>query len=221
MGRPEKALLQGSSSPCLVDFARGLRAQRTTAGLTYTEMAGSTSVSAATLKRAASGTSVPHIETVRQFYAACRPYLPREQQIPIWKTTLKAWQIARMEERGTLGARGVRLTLIADARDLSLALQEFWEKKGALSVRAIRRYSGTEILLPLTSLERILKREALPQSKAQLLAIVRGCFATLMEEKQWDAAWQKVFGPRRPPKGPDVSETRTARPGPALFVSRH
>ncbi|WP_393071575.1 multiprotein-bridging factor 1 family protein [Streptomyces sp. LN704] len=219
MGRPEKPM-QGSSSPCLVDFARGLRAQRITAGLTYTEMAGSTSVSAATLKRAASGTSVPHIETVRQFYAACRPYLPREQQVPIWKTTLKSWQIARMEERGTLVARGVRPALIADTRDLSLALQTFWEKKGALPVRAIRKYSGDEILLPLTSLERILKREALPQTKAQLLAIVRGCFATAMEEKQWDAAWQKVFGPRRPSTGPDLGETRTVRPGTPLFANR-
>ncbi|MFD6826590.1 helix-turn-helix domain-containing protein [Streptomyces sp. NPDC060085] len=210
MGRPEKPL-QGSSSPYLVALARELRNQRVTAGLTYAEMAASASVSAATLKRAASGILVPHIETIRQFYAACRPRLPREQQVPLWTATLRAWQLARMEERGTLAARGVRIALIADARDLSLALYTFWEKKGALPVRAIRVYSKDEILLPLTSLERILKREALPQSKAQLLAIIRGCFATSMEEKQWDAAWQKVFGPQRPATGPDRVRRRTAR----------
>ncbi|MGW3669113.1 hypothetical protein [Streptomyces sp. NPDC005141] len=43
-------------------------------------MAGNAAVSAATLKRAASGTSVPHVETVRQFYSACRPRLPRNSR---------------------------------------------------------------------------------------------------------------------------------------------
>ncbi|MGW3669114.1 hypothetical protein [Streptomyces sp. NPDC005141] len=143
----------------------------------------------------------------------------KEQQVPIWKATLKAWQLARMEERGTLGTRGVRIALIADARDLSLALEMFWERKGALPFRAIRNYSGAGILVRLTSLERILKREALPQSKAQLLAIVRGCFATPME-KQWDAAWQKVFGPRRPFKGPDHDRARTVRPVTSSLADR-
>ncbi|MFJ2893242.1 hypothetical protein ACIO53_45180 [Streptomyces sp. NPDC087305] len=191
MGRPEKPL-NGSIPEYLAELSVVLREQRRVTGRTFAELAEKTTVSAATLKRATSGSSVPRIETIRQFYAACRPYLPREDQVPIWNATLKAWQLARMEERGTLHARRVRLDYIADRRDLSRELQLFWEKKGAPSVRVIRKYSGDQIVLPLTSLERILRREAVPQTKRQLMAIVRGCFPTKLEEKKWEAAWDKV-----------------------------
>ncbi|MFE7861426.1 hypothetical protein [Streptomyces sp. NPDC057403] len=86
----------------------------------------------------------------------------------------------------------MKLDFIVDARDLSHTLQLFWEKKGAPPSRVIIQQSKDEIVIPRSSLQRILRRQAFVQSERQLMAIARGCFATKLEEKKWEAAWEKV-----------------------------
>ncbi|MFF3166761.1 helix-turn-helix domain-containing protein [Streptomyces sp. NPDC003273] len=174
------------------ELALELRKQRSATGRTYAELAGESLLSPATLKRAASGASVPRFETVQAFYAACRPHLRREQQIAAWASILKKWRLARMEERGTLAAQTVNVDFVVDYRDFVLALRAFWERKGALPLRTVQRFSEDSILLPVSSLARILNRGAIPNER-QLQAIIRGCLGTTLEQKKWEAAWDKVF----------------------------
>ncbi|MGW7117948.1 helix-turn-helix domain-containing protein, partial [Streptomyces xanthophaeus] len=69
MGRPEKPVDRTLVACGLL--ADLLRAARRTAGVTHRTLALRTGVSAATLKRAASGRTVPSEATVRKFLTAC------------------------------------------------------------------------------------------------------------------------------------------------------
>ncbi|MFE1877344.1 helix-turn-helix domain-containing protein [Streptomyces sp. NPDC059496] len=79
MGRPElpvdhTVLARG-------ELAEALRALRAEAGLTYGELAVRTGLSPATLKRAASGRTVPPWETVKEFASACGPLRPASTRL--------------------------------------------------------------------------------------------------------------------------------------------
>lgn len=195
MGRPEKEI-EETTPPYRAQLAAILREQRAATKRTYADLARQSNLSAATLKRAASGTLVPRFETVVEFCATCRPYLPREQHIAVWKETRAAWRMARREERGTLKIQSLGVEFVADYRDFSQALTIFWEEKGALPLRTVQKYSQDPINLPVSSLALILSRKALPQTKRQLAAIIRGCHGSQLEQKKWEAAWDKVFSGR-------------------------
>ncbi|MFB7469293.1 helix-turn-helix domain-containing protein, partial [Streptomyces sp. NPDC056224] len=91
MGRPE--LPVDHTVPARGVLAETLRALRTSAGLTFDELAVRTGLSPATLKRAASGRTVPSWETAKEFASACGAPAVGLRSV---------WLKARIAERGCL-----------------------------------------------------------------------------------------------------------------------
>ncbi|MGW0315108.1 hypothetical protein [Streptomyces flavidovirens] len=147
--------------------------------------------SQATLKRAASGASVPRRETVEGFVTACGA------DAKAVHGAAELWRWARIEERGRLGSlRAPRPELISDAGDLSKALERVWEQAGAPSLREIRRRSGDELALPVSSAARIVSRDAIPADLRQLTAFLTGCGVPEGNHAVWAEAWRKIASRR-------------------------
>lgn len=188
MGRHQNPI--DTSRPARAHLATALRRVREESGLTYTEMADRCTASAATLKRAASGTSVPKEWTVREYVKACTSLsgsMPLNLVLPLHRA-------ARMEERGiltTLSAPDIHL--ISDERDLSRALEVLYERDGARPMRDIQDRSDNSYALPMSTLRRIVKRRTIPADEQQLLAFVHGC-GDHDHDQAWKEAWAKVTG---------------------------
>ncbi|MFF2196958.1 helix-turn-helix domain-containing protein [Streptomyces sp. NPDC058157] len=133
MGRPE--LPVDSSSPDRGLLASRLRQLRQSARLTYDELAVKTSLSPATLKRAASGRSVPSWDTVEAFAGACGGDLDAVRAL---------WENARITRRGRLRElrRPGSPELITTRGALSEALEYFYERAGAPSLRRLQELAG-------------------------------------------------------------------------------
>ncbi|MFE2246644.1 helix-turn-helix domain-containing protein [Streptomyces lavendulae] len=158
------------------DLAAALRELRAEAGLTYDELASRTGVSAATLKRAASGRTVPSWKTFSAFTEACcnvdgavMSQLRRE-----FGELTGLWRSARVAERGRLKTlrRPPAPELITTAGQLSEALEYFYEKSGAPPLRQLQAQAGGAYLLPVSSAARIVARQALPASPQQCVAFL-------------------------------------------------
>ncbi|PWI05121.1 hypothetical protein DIZ27_41330 [Streptomyces sp. NWU339] len=98
-----------------------------------------------------------------------------------------------MEGRHTLHLKKPRPEYIADQADLSRALHALYEHAGAPPLREIQSRAGGAMHLPLSTLARIVSREALPADERQFLAFLAG-FGVEGEERQtkWRMAWNKV-----------------------------
>ncbi|MCD9904223.1 hypothetical protein LUR56_37745 [Streptomyces sp. MT29] len=157
-------------------------------------MATHVKVSPATLKRAASGKSVPTFAVAMAFCVAC---MVHRRSGPFDVGELQdLWLRARMEERGTLRLRKPKLEYIADTADLSQALRALYEHAGAPSLRRIQKNAGGAEHLPLTTLSRIIGRETLPVDLAQFKAFLRGCSVSSDEMQEgWVKAWRKIHTP--------------------------
>ncbi|MFF4105683.1 helix-turn-helix domain-containing protein [Streptomyces sp. NPDC001903] len=145
------------------ELAAALRQLRAQSGLTYDELAARTGLSAATLKRASSGRTVPSWTTLT---AACGGE-PRGGIVELWRS-------ARAADRGRL--KGLRRPpapeLITTAGQLSEALEYFYEKAGAPSLRQLQARAGGAHLMPVSSAARIVARQALPASRQQCVAFL-------------------------------------------------
>lgn len=195
MGRNENPV--DTSAPHRGRLAQTLRRHRRTAGLTYAELAQRTGVSAATLKRAASGVRVPKLVTAETIATACGggPEAVRE--------AAELWRLARIEERGRLKSlHAPRPNLISDAGDLSKALELAWEQAGAPTLREIRARSGNKHALPVSSVARIVNRQALPADPQQLQAFLRGCGIPDDKHTPWLNAWNKITSKPAPATAP-------------------
>ncbi|MGA5418472.1 helix-turn-helix transcriptional regulator [Streptomyces pseudogriseolus] len=194
MGRPEKAL--DLSSPCRAVMANSLREMRKDADLTYSQLAEKTGVSGATLKRAASGASVPRFSTLIRYIRGCTgdEFIAHSETI---RRVLAEWVEARREERGTLHLRRPDPLLVEDHHELSQALQALYEYAGAPPLREIQRRAGGPLFLPLSTLARIVNGQGIPADKRQLTAFVRACWA---KTDWWEHAWDRLIfsGPQWP-----------------------
>ncbi|MGW6928407.1 hypothetical protein ACWGA9_45370, partial [Streptomyces sp. NPDC054950] len=114
----------------------------------------------------------------------------------------RLWVKARMEERGTLYLKRPHPRLIVDASELSAALAVLYEQAGAPPLREFQQRAGGPLELPLSTLARIVSRQALPVSEKQYLAFLRACRATGFYEDftEWINAWQRT-SQRRPLTG--------------------
>ncbi|MGW7064924.1 helix-turn-helix domain-containing protein [Streptomyces sp. NPDC054904] len=183
MGRPELPVDQ--TVPARAELARALRELREIAVLTYDELAAETGLSAATLKRAASGRTLPAEDTVMAFGRACGAYHLKMREL---------WLSARIADRGRLAQLrqpGSPL-LISSARELSAALEYFYEKAGAPSLRRLVDRAGGAHLLPVSSAGRIVARQALPASQQQLGAFLGACGLRGREVIHWVEAFEVV-----------------------------
>ncbi|MFJ6797295.1 helix-turn-helix domain-containing protein [Streptomyces sp. NPDC091268] len=174
----------------LAELAFLLRLLRSEAGVTYDELAERTGVSAATLKRAASGGAVPALKTVRVFAQAC---IGDGQEWAIGRAIGK-WRRARVVERGRLRsvARPVHPTLVETRGELSAALVYHYEAGGAPSLRDLQEMAGGAHLLPVSTAARIVTRQSLPASRQQCEAFLAACGVTKGRKAQWGEAWSRV-----------------------------
>ncbi|MFE6912227.1 helix-turn-helix domain-containing protein [Streptomyces erythrochromogenes] len=132
MGRPE--LPVDHTVPARGELAVALRELRAAARLTYDNLAASTGVSAATLKRASSGRSVPSWQTVQAIVDACGDPDGAVGHL---------WQRVRISERDRLkGCAGPVRSLVTTAGDFSEALEYFYERAGALPLRQLQALPG-------------------------------------------------------------------------------
>ncbi|MFI8263517.1 helix-turn-helix domain-containing protein [Streptomyces sp. NPDC085665] len=149
-------------------LAKTLRRFRRVAGLSYDELAARTGLSAATLKRAASGKTVPSEDTVKTIATACG-------QDP--ETLRWFWLHARIADRGRLAQlrKPALPQFINGRRELSAALEYFYEDAGAPPLRRLTELAGGTHLLPVSSAARIVSRQALPASRQQMAAFLTAC----------------------------------------------
>ncbi|MGW6782277.1 helix-turn-helix domain-containing protein [Streptomyces sp. NPDC054987] len=168
------------------ELAAALRRIRTLAGLSYDELADRTGLSAATLKRAAWGKTVPAEETVIAFAAACGG-----DSVDVLR---RLWLNARIADRGRLvQLRKPALPQFIDGRrELSAALEYFYEAAGAPSLRHFVALAGGAHLLPVSSAARIVKRQALPVSRQQMVAFLTACGLTGQPLDLWGDAFEEI-----------------------------
>ncbi|MEU7649154.1 helix-turn-helix domain-containing protein [Streptomyces huasconensis] len=185
MGRREKPVDQ--SHPARGRLAVHLRGWRKSAGVTYERLARLTGLSPATLKRAASGSAVPRRTTVETYVEGCGG---GQEAV---RAADELWRQARVEERGRLAQlRAPRPELIGDGGDLSRALEVVWEQAGAPSLREIKDRSGNPLALPVSSLARIVNRDAIPADEQQLQAFLTGCGIPPERHTPWLSAFTKI-----------------------------
>ncbi|MFE8950484.1 helix-turn-helix domain-containing protein [Streptomyces sp. NPDC007856] len=194
VGRPEKPIDAPRHRGAL---AHRLREIRALVGVTYEDMAQRSRCSAATHKRTASGTIVPRWPRVGDFLDACHtlggPSLaPTIKWASSTHEVYEMWVMARREGRGTLRLTVPHPRLIADAAELSLALQAVYERAGAPPLREVQKRGGGPLYLPLSTLGRIVTRQTLPLYLDQLRAFLVGC-GTRQQLSEWDEAWVRVM----------------------------
>ncbi|MFF0561717.1 helix-turn-helix domain-containing protein [Streptomyces sp. NPDC004266] len=157
------------------------------AGRTYDELAVQTGVSAATLKRAASGNVVPSEKVIDAFLAACGSG-PR--------TVRSAKALRHQARRDELGGytRGVAAATVNTGAMLADALDVLYKNAGAPTYREMQTRAGGAYLLPLSSISRILRRQMLPVDEKQMLAFLKGCHVPQREHGEWIKAWRRAVG---------------------------
>ncbi|MEU3774335.1 helix-turn-helix domain-containing protein [Streptomyces sp. NPDC032472] len=166
-------------------LAAALRRVRALAGLSYDELTGKTGLSAATLKRATSGKTVPTEETVKKFATACGGDLDALHLF---------WLSARIADRGRLAhlRKPALPQFINGRRELSAALEYFYEAAGAPSLRRLAELAGGTHLLPVSSAGRIANRQALPASRQQMVAFLTACGLTGQGLDLWGDAFEEI-----------------------------
>ncbi|MFF7977249.1 hypothetical protein [Streptomyces sp. NPDC007905] len=178
-----------------------LRNIRELAEVTYDGMAKIGEASAATYKRTASGVNVPRWFRVMEFVDTCSLAAPpqaldRLRSVSRPHDLHALWVNARMEERGSLLLRAPRARLIANWAECSLALATLYERAGAPPLREVQELAGGPTQLPLSTLARIVNRQALPTDNRQLRAFLLGCRLNRRQLPEWDEAWSRLAGGR-------------------------
>ncbi|WP_427155532.1 helix-turn-helix domain-containing protein [Streptomyces sp. TRM70308] len=189
MGRHENRI-DPAAHPALRELAYCLRCQRSTAGLTYRQLAKRTHLSVATLNRAASGTHLPSEETVAAFMKAC------DATALASAAAHSKWRRARREIYSP-GANKPNPELVNDKSDLSVALEALWQYAGRPSLRNMQAKAGGSVFLPASSAARIRSRKALPASRERAAAYLRACAVAPRDLSSWLNAWDKVVSTRR------------------------
>lgn len=176
-----------------------LRALKDRSGLTFSELAAraahpkdTAAVSASTLKRAAGGNILPQEHVVTAYTRACEATAEEERE------ALRLRRAARAEERGILAAlQAPAVRSIRTPADFDAALAAAYERAGAPPRRVLQERATTDeedgaLLLPLTTLWRITRREARPATWEQCAAFLRGCGIHRRRMGPWREAWQRI-----------------------------
>ncbi|MFF2778843.1 hypothetical protein ACFVU3_28540 [Streptomyces sp. NPDC058052] len=178
-------------------LAELLRAERVRAGTpTYKQMAAGSDVSAATLKRAASGRSTPSAKTINAYLLACGSGVSTQERALILR--LKA----RRDERG--GRRKVFVEGSSIPTALLDGLAALHVNLGARPYEEMQKRVGGAHMLPLSSISRILNREMLPVDERQMAAFIQGCGVLNRDWLKWMEAWRRVKGTESQPPRPQA-----------------
>ncbi|MFE6819601.1 helix-turn-helix domain-containing protein [Streptomyces sp. NPDC057675] len=169
--------------PTRGQLAELLRGEK--AGKTYDDLASLSGVSAATLKRAASGNTIPSEKVIDAFLEACGSD-PR--------TARKAKSLRRHARRDELGGytRPVRPVTINTGDKLADALIDTYRNAGAPTYREMQTRAGGAYLISLSTISRILHRQTLPVDTQQMVAFLKGCNVARRDHGEWIEAWRRV-----------------------------
>lgn len=188
MGRPEAPVASCRTS--LHALASWLRLQRAQSGLSLAQMSQRTTVSKATLSRAASGHGTPALSVVRIFAQACGAS-PDEAE--------RLWKQARYEERSPLGeaTQLIHLDYVNTYADLHAHLLDVYHRDGGRPYRDIEQQAGGHGHLARTTICRVLTRKTRPR-RDFVLAFARACGVTGGATLQaWAHAWDRAEAARR------------------------
>ncbi|ATZ29644.1 hypothetical protein SLAV_39405 (plasmid) [Streptomyces lavendulae subsp. lavendulae] len=188
MGRSENPV--DYSVPERGHLAAQLRESRLSAELTYQQLSVRSGLSSATLKRAASGSKTPTEATVVRYLKACGGSGPEIAAGKVY------WRRARAAERGFVGRSTPSASLIGTQGELSQALVCLYQRDGAPSLREMQRRAGKE-WLAISSASRIINRQALPTTPAQMQAFLRACSVPEKQQGPWLDTWSRLVGPGR------------------------
>ncbi|MER6342338.1 helix-turn-helix transcriptional regulator [Streptomyces tendae] len=186
MCRPEKPLT--TANRALRELQEWLRDQRARARQGYRALAVRAGCHATTLQRAASGETVPKLQTVLNYARACDAS-PEEAR--------RLWRNARYEQtRQTRPGRGrpvPRPEYVYDFVDLSAAVQDLYEKAGSPPLRTLELRAGGFGNLPRSTAHRIVTKQAMPHSLQQFQAYLRACEVPEADWPAWEAAWARAW----------------------------
>lgn len=204
MCRPEKPIT--TRNKALRELAEWLRDQRERTRQGYRALSVRAGSHATTLQRAASGESVPKLQTVLGYARACDAS-PEEAR--------RLWKRARYEEtrraRGGRGLSSPRPEFIRDFVDMSAALHDLYEKAGSPALRTMEQRAGSYGELPRSTLHRIVTKQAMPRSQQQFQAYLRACEVPETDWTDWEAAWTRAW---RHEKQDDFAARGTATAAP-------
>ncbi|MFE2470705.1 hypothetical protein [Streptomyces mirabilis] len=197
MARPEAPI--DYTVPELGRLAEHLRAMRHKARLTYADMALYTNYSAASLKRAASGESLPAAAVASQYALACLVNSKDRDSFSARRVKLLHEQAAEAVEQATRRARGSTVLpkpqYARDPGDLSGAMRDAWSRAGKPSARAMEKAVGGH-LLPRTTANVIANGHSVPRDFRQYVAFLGACDISGSDLAPWFRAWFKIR--RRP-----------------------
>ncbi|MFJ4013955.1 helix-turn-helix domain-containing protein [Streptomyces sp. NPDC090026] len=186
MPRPEKPVATGNRA--LRDLAEWLRERRARTGQGYRALAVRAGCHATTLQRAASGESVPKLQTVLTYAMACDAS-PEEAR--------RLWREARYEHtrqlRGGRGLPAPKPRYVRDLADLAAAMLDLYEKAGSPTLRTMEERAGRFGVLPRSTVHRIVHRRTMPNDLGQFRAFLKACEAPEADWQEWEAAWARAW----------------------------
>lgn len=185
MGRGENRIT--TDNPSLADLVRWLREQREEAKLTYRRLAELTGLHATTLQRAASGRTVPKFPVVLAYAQACdaRP----DQARSLWKAA-RRWERRAARPKGAGPVPSPQM--VRDVADLGVVLADLYDSAGAPALRTMEKQAGELGLLARSSAHRIVTRQGIPSSQAQMTAFLVACDVPSQDQERWIAAFNRV-----------------------------
>ncbi|MEU5709871.1 helix-turn-helix domain-containing protein [Streptomyces flaveolus] len=183
-----------------IALVRHLAALKNRSGLAYAKLAARTAVlesittvSTSTLKRAVDpSAALPQEHVVAAFARVCGATTEEERD------ALGLWRAARAEDRGILATlRAPSLLSVRTPADLAAALVSVYERAGAPPLRVLQERATTDdadgtLLLPLTTVWRITRREAHAVTWSQCQAFLRGCGVHSRRMRPWHEAWKRA-----------------------------
>ncbi|MEU1935798.1 helix-turn-helix domain-containing protein [Streptomyces coeruleorubidus] len=186
MCRPEKPLT--TSNKALRALQEWLRQMRERTGLGYRALAVRAGCHATTLQRAASGETVPRLQTVLNYARACDAS-PDEARL-LWKRA--RYEKTRLARVGR-GRPAPRPEFIREFAELGAALVELYEKAGSPPLRLMEQRAGGYGALPRSTAYRIVNKQAKPHGIRQFRAYLRACEVPETEWPGWEAAWTRAW----------------------------
>jgi hypothetical protein len=200
-----------TDNKALRELQEWLREHRANTGQKYRDLAVRAGCHATTLQRAASGETVPPLQTVLNYARACDA-CPEEAR--------RLWKAARYEaSRMARGGRGVpapRPKLVRDFVDLSAALRDLYERAGSPTLRVMEQRAGKFGVLPRSTAHRIATKQTVPRSLSQFQAYLRACEVPEADWLVWEAAWTRAWRHEKQEDEGSVAipvEQRAGRPG--------
>ncbi|MFE0916077.1 MULTISPECIES: hypothetical protein [unclassified Streptomyces] len=211
MARPEKQI--DHTIPELASLAIFLRNERAKANRRYAVLAQGAEVSAATLKRAAAGASLPAWRTVYEYLRACYNLQAQE---PVYvrvdgatfftdfypasfteavSTASRLWHCAWGAVKEAQEARPCPMPtcrFVFDEADLVARLRELHRWARSPSVHVMEKRAGEYGMLPHSTAHRILQGKTIPGHVLQLEAFLRACELPQSQWPAWVAALSQV-----------------------------